>query len=134
MYKWSRFSANSYEVSSHGDKRFSAFSAYLKDGRNIETVYQLDVKGYRLLGDDWELGKGKPPLKSISRDELWSEYKSLWKTYVDENPEIFTELAELCKDKVLTDKFAGSDISQARALCELLNERFYPNYKTKELF
>jgi hypothetical protein len=134
MYKWSRYSTNGYEVSSHGDKRFSAFFAYLKDGRNIETAYQLDVKGYRALGDDWELGKGNPPLRALSKDDVWEEYKELWKTYIDENPKIFEDLAELCKDKTLTDKFAATDISQARALCELLNEKYYPNYKSKELF
>lgn len=40
--------SNFYEVSSKGDKRFSAFYARLKDGRTIEEAYQLDVKGYRV--------------------------------------------------------------------------------------
>ena len=41
-YKWARYGG--YEVSSKGDKRFSAFNAYLPDGRSIEQVYQCDIK------------------------------------------------------------------------------------------
>lgn len=51
MYDWSRKSNNGYEVSSQGDKRFSALYARLKDGRTIEEAYQLDVKNFRGLGD-----------------------------------------------------------------------------------
>ena len=39
-----RYSDNGYEVSSAGDKRFSAFYAKLKDGRSIEKAYQ-EAKG-----------------------------------------------------------------------------------------
>ena len=39
-----RYSDNSNEVSSAGDKRFSAFYAKLKDGRSIEKAYQ-EAKG-----------------------------------------------------------------------------------------
>ena len=46
-FTWARYSPNSYEVSTKGDKRFSALNARLKDGRTIEEAYQLDVKGYR---------------------------------------------------------------------------------------
>lgn len=68
-FQWSRKSQNGFEVSTaaknlsaeQGDKRFSAFNAKLKDGRSIEEAYQLDVKGYRIDGNDWRLGKGKPP-------------------------------------------------------------------------
>lgn len=68
-FQWKRKSDNGFEVSSaarnlppeKGDYRFSAFNAKLKDGRTIEQAYQLDVKGYRVDGNDWRLGKGKPP-------------------------------------------------------------------------
>lgn len=263
VYKWARYSDNSYEVSSAGDKRFSALYAKLKDGRTIEEAYQLDIKGYRSQGNDWRLGKGKPPivpyytglikpepntifvfgsnpegkhgagaakvakeqfgaiygqgeglqgnayalptkdlrvkennglrsipkeqiiesikrlyevakqnpdkkfkiaytntsqatlsgytgfemidmfnsagerpaniifskewadtgkLKPISKEQQWNEYKNLWRQYLDENPELLQELREKAKGKVLTDKFASSDVSQARALAEILNE------------
>lgn len=108
------------EMSSHGDKRFSALYARLKDGRSIEEAYQLDVKGYRAHGNDWRIGKGKPPLLKV---DLWPAYKSLWATWVDENPAVFADLARKAQNSTLTDKFASSPISQARALAELLSER-----------
>lgn len=108
------------ECSSQGDRRFSALNARLKDGRSIEEAYQLDVKGYRVQGNDWRLGKGKPPLAPV---DLWGAYKALWTTWVDENPAVFADLARLAKNSVLTDRFASSPISQARALAELLSER-----------
>lgn len=121
-YKWSRTSSNSYEVSSEGDKRFSALYAKLKDGRTIEEAYQLDIKGYRSKGNDWKLGKGKPPLISMSKEESWQQYKELWRQYLNENPALMQDLREKAKGKVLTDKFANTDVSQARALAEILNE------------
>lgn len=111
----------SLEMSSHGDKRFSALYARLKDGRSIEEAYQLDVKGYRSLGNDWRLGKGKPPLKDV---DLWASYKSLWRQWVKDNLAVFEDLSRLAANKTLTDKFASSPISQARALAELLVEHY----------
>lgn len=125
-----------HEVSSKGDKRFSALYARLKDGRTIEEAYQLDVKGYRKFSNDWKFGKGKKPL-DVSID-TWKEYKNLWKLYLDENPNLVRELQELqaCNEVNFTDMFANTPISQARALAELLNElnpvRTIPPMKMKE--
>jgi len=126
-YTWARYQDNSYEVSSAGDKRFSALYAKLNDGRTIEEAYQLDVKGYRTQGDNWRLGKGKKPLRDITEQQQWEEYKQLWKTYLNENPELLKDLAQKAKDKTLTDKFASSKVSQARALAEILNEEYPSN-------
>lgn len=126
MYRWARYPKPGqpfYEVSSAGDKRFSAMWARLSDGRTIEEAYQLDVKGYRELGDSWRLGKGKPPLLPLSQDELWESYKGLWLLWSCENPELVEELSQIAKGKVLTDKFAKSAVSQARAWAEILSER-----------
>ena len=114
-YNWARYSNNSYEVSSKGDKRFSAFYAKLSNGKSIEETYQLDLKGYRKITNNLKDAKGKPPLINISKEELWRQY-------LEENPYLFHELKEKAKDKVLTDMFAKTNISQARALCEILNE------------
>lgn len=111
-----------YELSSHGDKRFSALFCRLKDGRTIEQAYQLDVKGYRVEGDDWRLGKGKPALNGKSYDQLWDGYMDLWRQYTSENPLLLEDLRQKAAGKVLTDKFASSPVSQARALAEILNE------------
>jgi len=119
---WSRYSNNGYEVSSKGDTRFSALYAKLKDGRTIEEAYQLDIKGYRKVSNNWTAGKGKPSLNSMSHEEQYQAYKQLWKQYLSENPELLEDLRVKSAGKVLTDRFASSDINQARALSDLLNE------------
>ena len=123
QFTWARRAENSYEVSSKGDTRFSALNAKLKDGRTIEEAYQLDVKGYRAQGNNWRLGKGKAPLKPMSKEESWQAYKNLWRQFLEENPTLKQDLRSKASGKVLTDMFASTDISQARALAELLNER-----------
>lgn len=127
IYTHSRFplpGLSPYEVSSAGDKRFSALFARLKDGRTIEEAYQLDVKGYRDQGNDWKIGKGKPSLRQGI--DIWAEYKALWQQWAKENQPLMRELAEKAKGKCLTDKFASSPISQARALAEILNSYHEP--------
>lgn len=120
-YPWSRFASNGYEVSSAGDKRFSALFARLKDGRSVEEAYQLDVKGYRATGaSSWRAGKGKPPLRALDRDQLWAEYLALWQLWACENPSLVADLRQCAGGRPLTDRFASSPISQARALAAIL--------------
>jgi hypothetical protein len=45
----------------------------------------------------------------------------LWQEWAKQNPELIAELAEKSKGKILTDKFAKTQVSQARALAEILN-------------
>jgi hypothetical protein len=118
-FTWARFRKGGYEVSTAGDKRFSALNARLWDGRTIEEAYQLDVKGYREEGNDWRIGKGRPPLHGV---DLWKEYLELWRTWAYENPELIQRLREATVNFVLTDKFSTTGISQARALATILNE------------
>ena len=120
--EWARYHPNGYECSSRGDQRFSALFAKLADGRTIEQAYQLDVKGYRAISDDWRTGKGNKPYREISREELWSEYLELWRQWVRENPTAFADLRVRSKGKTLTDQFATSEINQAHALAELITE------------
>ena len=49
---------------------------------------------------------------------------------MEQNPELEQDLREKAKGKVLTDKFASTDISQARALAEILNEKSTVNTST----
>ncbi len=119
---WSKKAEEGYEVSTKGDKRFSALIAKLADGRTIEEAYQLDVKGFREITSDWTEGKGKPPLNGISRDALWQGYIDLWRQWSNENPNVISELYELSSGLTLTDVFATSEISQARALFEIITE------------
>jgi len=136
-YNWSRFSTRGYEVSSAGDKRFSAFYAILKPGAklmqvsdttgelstlmrsmSIEEHYQIDIKGYNSIKE----GKGKPALTDITREQQWQYYLDGWREWAKQNPELIEELRSLVKNEILTDKFATSDINQARALAQILNE------------
>lgn len=98
--------------------------ARMPDGRTVEAHYQCDVKGYAPGSDHWKLGKGKPPLDR-SKD-MWYEYKELWRVWAINNPDLMRVLAEESKwfECTLSDKFANSNISQARALAELLNEGY----------
>lgn len=177
-YSWGRTSENSYEVSTAGDKRFSALNAKFAEGTiingtdvsgmTIEEVYQKVIK---------KSGKGKAPAKDsiLNLDriesngesswiadgtiqeklpaELWHKlygiyagnytvsempepeitnedkqdfsyyvgYLPLWQEWAKQNPELMSELREKAKGKVLTDKFAKTQVSQARALAEILN-------------
>lgn len=118
MFTWARFAGNCYECSTRGDARFSALRATLQDGRTIEEAYQLDVKGYRIHSNNWRDGKGKKSLREVN---LWHEYKLLWWQWAFENIAEIQDLRRKAHGKVLTDMFASSDISQARALAIILN-------------
>jgi hypothetical protein len=118
--RWCR--TGGYECSTRGDKRFSAFTARLADGRTIEQHYQCDVKGYDVGGTRWWLGKGRPPIR---RADLWSEYLALWQQWAKRNPELIVELRTkaLAKHGWLSDSFATTEINQARALAFILNQK-----------
>jgi hypothetical protein len=109
-----------------GDKRFSAMVARMPDGRTIEMWYQCDVKGYQRGGTDWKLGKGKPPLIRYKEDHLWQMYLSLWRLWTIHNIELVQELSRTIKENGnhLSDRFASTDINQARALATILTEWF----------
>lgn len=116
VFTWQRYGG--YECSSHGDTRFSALFARMPDGRTIEEHYQCDVKGYNPGGTNWRDYKRKPPLdKDV---DLWEEYLKLWWTWAELNPDLIAELRNTCGG-CLSDKFADTSISQARALAHILN-------------
>lgn len=145
-YTWSRNSNNGYEVSTAGDRRFSAMVAKFNPGTiiegvdvggmTIEQVYQSVIKKSR---------KGQPPVEdsminrpviesqlseearrdfySINKED-WSYrigYLPLWQEWARQNPQLIEELRENSAGKTLTDKFANTRVSQARALAEILN-------------
>jgi FMN phosphatase YigB (HAD superfamily) len=109
-----------YECSSKGDKRFSALYAKL-NGKSIEEIYQLDIKGYRGKVKHWKEAKGKSPFNGKSKEQLFKEYVELWKEYFRRYPELLEEIKEKAKDKTITDMFGVTSINQARAICYILN-------------
>ena len=162
---WAKTAENSYEVSTRGDKRFSALNAIFKkdtiidgidvSGKTIEDVYQKVIK---------KSGKGKTPAEDsilvydpvtrpedadfldtlpkelataivsdfigesqATREQLedysyYRGYLPLWQEWAKQNPELIEELREKSRGKVLTDQFADTRVSQARALADILNE------------
>lgn len=122
MIRWARYAMTGYEVSTKGDKRFSALVARMPDTRTIETHYQCDIKGY----PRWRDGKGKPPKSDISVAELRQKYLHLWQIWAAANPDLIEELDRtLDDDAILTDMFVGRStvVSQAWALAHILNHR-----------
>lgn len=136
-------SGEGYEVSSKGDKRFSALYATFKEGtvifghdvsgQTIESVYQHGVKQ-----GDWETvdavgvknGTGAPKSKEIitgntEKDSYEQGYLPLWKEWANQNPELMQELFESAIENsgTLKDRFASTYSSQARALADILNEK-----------
>lgn len=134
-FTWADKADNSFEVSTKGDKRFSALNAKFKPdtmidgenvgGRTIEDVYQNVIK---------KSGKGQAPAKDSKlyneslktkedrEDFSYTEgYLPLWQEWARQNPELIEELREKAKGKVLTDRFANTRVSQARALADILN-------------
>ena len=143
---WGRYAKNSYEVSTAGDKRFSALNATFKEGteiagtdvggKTIEEVYEKVIK---------KSGKGKAPSKdSILYNEKLSDknelenfsyekgYKPLWEVWASQNEDLMQELAQKSKGKILTDKFANTQVSQARALSEIIEKSYPVEDNTKE--
>lgn len=124
-----------YEVSSRGDSRFSAMNATFAPGttlfghdvggRTIESVYQHGVKQ-----GDWSTDNnnktGAPKDKTIitgnTEDDSYVQgYLPLWEEWAKQNPQLIQELRQNAKGKVLTDMFASTAVSQARALADILN-------------
>ena len=139
-YSWAVQSNNSYEVSRRGDSRFSALNARFKpgtiifghdvSGRTIESVYQNGVKQGNWATDS-NAKTGAPRSKEIikgntSEDSYREGYLPLWKEWAKQNPSLIEELSIKAAGKTLTDMFVSKNttVSQARALSEILNERY----------
>lgn len=119
-YDWSRYHVCGYECSTAGDTRFSPLFARLSDGRLIVDTHQLHWGPSRLRACDWRLGKARRAL--TPNVNLWQSYLSVWAQWARENPALMLDLAARARYGILTDRFARTGISQARALAHLLNE------------
>lgn len=79
-------SAPFLECSTRGDRRFSAFCAYIncRNGKSIEEIYQAaKVFEDGSTGLTWKEAKGRIPINS---EEVAKLYSRLWDEYIDENP------------------------------------------------
>lgn len=158
---WARNSANGYEVSTRGDKRFSALVATFAPGtiiggvdvggKTIEDVYQTVIKKSRKgqapaqdsvlntdspdffnrLTEDQYLSlpmdlvdvllNGTPSRENVEDVSYYIGYKPLWQEWANQNPDLMAELKSKAAGRTLTDQFASTRVSQARALSEILN-------------
>lgn len=170
---WARTAENGYEVSTRGDKRFSALVATFKEGtiiegidvggRTIEDVYQSVIKKSRKgqapskdsklnlnrtdpdgmptwLGGNYKDAlpkdlwhhlygiyavpdyEGELTKENIEDFSYYVGYLPLWQEWARQNPELMSELRKNVVGKTLTDQFANTRVSQARALAQILNE------------
>ena len=64
------------------------------------------------------------PSKEAMEDFSYREgYLPLWQEWARQNPELMEELRKKAKGKTLTDQFANTRVSQARALADILNSQ-----------
>lgn len=143
---WARTSENGYEVSTRGDKRFSALVATFNKGtiidgvdvggRTIEYVYQFVIKKSRkgqAPAKDSKLYNESLKTKEEREDFSYTEgYLPLWQEWARQNPQLMDELRIKAQGKTLTDQFANTRVSQARALSDILNENISSNIDTQE--
>jgi hypothetical protein len=113
----------------------SALRMKLNDGRTIEEAYQLDVKGYREAAMSspqwrnqpwkrWMEGKGKPTLNGQTLEQLKTEYKNLWQSWFNENPDQLNLAGKAIGNKPINDVYARPGaVSQSEAIHEILVER-----------
>lgn len=131
-----------YEVSSRGDKRFSAMTATFApgttlfghdvSGRTIENVYQNGVKQGQWHVSVGNQKTGAPSSKEIIKgntedDSYYQGYLPLWQEWAKQNPQLIEELRQKAQGKILTDMFASTAVSQARALADILNQTQQPS-------
>lgn len=144
--KWAQTADNNYEVSTQRDGRFSALNAKFKEGttlfghdvsgRTIESVYQHGVKqGDWTTNDNTKTGapSSKDIITGDNEDASYTQgYLPLWQEWAKQNPTLIKELSEKVKGKTLTDQFASSKVSQARALADILNSLSQTNNEKQE--
>jgi len=138
--KWSRIAGSNekgYEISFKGDdKRFCPNIARLNNGKTIDEVFLLDIKGYRAMGYTAEdlykkddqgkyLIKYNRPLNNITASEEYRMYKALWEQFFYENPSLLRSLYKEAKGCVLTDQYARVDhaTEPIRVISEIINDK-----------
>lgn len=77
----------------------------------LAEAYQME---YEYVGEN-----NKESIEDFSYTE---GYLPLWKEWAKQNPQLIDELKKNTAGKTLTDQFANTRVSQARALSEILNE------------
>lgn len=107
------------ECSSHGDARFSAFTARIpkRGNKTIEELYQaFKVFEDGSTGLHWRQAKGR---KAVNQAEAAKHYSKLWDEWAEENPDLIEYLK--CFNG-LSDKFGQEGhCCQATELWRIVN-------------
>ena len=138
-FTYARQNSNYYEVSTKADEEGiigdSSFSAKKAKFKSDTTLFDTDVSGmtieevYQKVAK--KSSKGKKPSKlsfikgNTSEDSYWEAYLPIWQKWAEQNPDKIEKLRKEAKGKVLTDIFANTAVSQARALSDILNGSTY---------
>ena len=87
-------------------------------------MVSVRCKRYDIGGTNWKLGKGKPPAYGLDPKTQWEMYFNLWKVWAMTHKDLIVDLHSkaVSQGGILSDRFANSDINQARALAQILNE------------
>lgn len=106
------------ECSSRGDKRFSAFCAYV-NGKTIESQYQAaKIFEDGSTGLHWRKAKGR---RAVNHEETSELYDDLWRKYLNEHPSYLKFLQE---QSGLSDVFGRpGGVCQATTLWKLSRKR-----------
>ena len=78
----------------------------------LNEAYQME---YEYISDSTK--------ESIEDYSYYRGYLPLWQEWARQNPELINELRIKAKGRTLTDQFANTRVSQARALAEILNSQ-----------
>ena len=94
---------------------------YSKDFQDNEgRVQQFFRENYNIhLINEYFFEKGKH--ETFEDFSYYEAYLPLWQEWAKQNPELIDELRIKAKGKTLTDQFANTRVSQARALADILN-------------
>lgn len=75
----------------------------------------------KIASDYATLGGRKLTKEELEDFSYYEGYLPLWQEWTKQNPKLIEELREKAKGKTLTDQFASTRVSQARALADILN-------------
>lgn len=67
------------------------------------------------------IGEKKAPKERLEDYSYYRAYLPLWQEWARQNPQLIEELRQKAKGKILTDRFANTRVSQARALADILS-------------
>lgn len=79
-----------------------------------------------VFSKEWvDTGKFNLSKEALEDFSYYVGYFPLWKEWARQNPELIEELRQKSAGKILTDQFANTRVSQARALAEILNSSLF---------